>query len=351
MFYVTFHGGRVSNAINNVHAYDVINGEPTCVTTAALQTPAKSPPLNELRDIVFGPGDRLYVINGYKDASQVLVYNGKPDADHTHAYLGIYADARVSDGVVHPFALAFDGSDRAYVSSQDSNVVTALQAPGGVVKRARTLPLASFLKAQKGKRFLDGTFVASSIGDLPASPRRAPSNLSRPAGLDVLFEAVPSKKKPKRRRVAHSVRDVVVCGTSLYVADEPGNTVKIYDLRNGKTQGQLQGQIADAQFLGAPVHLLAQGEHLYIGSSATDTVLRYHLGTGELRTVLSGVRTIAGMCFDNTGNFYVASREDRAIYHCGTDFSAPQPFISGLADNPEFLVYAASSASTLTSTT
>ena len=340
MFYITFHGGRVGTAINNVHVYDLIDGQPVCLTTAALQTPPGSPVLSELRDLVFGPSGDLFVINGYKDASQVLCYSAIPDADHRHAYQGIYADARVSDGIVHPFALAFDGRDNGYLSSQDSNVVTALKPPG-TGKRSPALAVAAGLRAQKGKRFLKGTFVASSRGKLPASPARPPSSCQQPAGLAVVVAPDPSKKHPKRTKVAHSVRDVLVYGNSLYVADEPGNAVKIYDLAEGKTRGQLQGQIADAQFLQAPVHLLAHGDDLYIGSSGTDTILQYHFGSGELKTVVRGVRTISGMCFDAAGNFYVASRDDKAIYCCGADFGPPQTFISGLQDNPEFLVYAA----------
>ncbi|QLH48792.1 MAG: hypothetical protein HWD57_02575 [Candidatus Accumulibacter cognatus] len=340
MFYITFHGGRVGTAINNVHVYDLIDGHPVCLTTAALQTPPGSPVLSELRDLVFGPSGHLFVINGYKDASQVLCYSAIPDADHRHAYQGIYADARVSDGIVHPFALAFDGRDNGYLSSQDSNVVTALKPPG-TGKRSPALAVAAGLRAQKGKRFLKGTFVASSRGKLPASPARPPSNCRQPAGLAVVVAPDPSKKHPKRTKVAHSVRDVLVYGNSLYVADEPGNAVKIYDLAEGKTRGQLQGQIADAQFLQAPVHLLAHGDDLYIGSSGTDTILQYHFGSGELKTVVRGVRTISGMCFDAAGNFYVASRDDKAIYCCGADFGPPRAFISGLQDNPEFLVYAA----------
>ncbi|HMW56546.1 MAG TPA: hypothetical protein PKA47_13185 [Accumulibacter sp.] len=340
MFYITFHGGRVGTAINNVHVYDLIDGQPVCLTTAALQTPPGSPVLSELRDLVFGPSGHLFVINGYKDASQVLCYSAIPDADHRHAYQGIYADARVSDGIVHPFALAFDGRDNGYLSSQDSNVVTALKPPG-TGKRSPALAVAAGLRAQKGKRFLKGTFVASSRGKLPASPARPPSSCQQPAGLAVVVAPDPSKKHPKRTKVAHSVRDVLVYGNSLYVADEPGNAVKIYDLAEGKTRGQLQGQIADAQFLQAPVHLLAHGDDLYIGSSGTDTILQYHFGSGELKTVVRGVRTISGMCFDAAGNFYVASRDDKAIYCCGADFGPPRAFISGLQDNPEFLVYAA----------
>jgi len=341
MFYITFHGGSVGSAINNVHIYDVIDGSPTCVSSAALQTPKGSPKLSELRDLVFGPAGNLYVVNGYKDASQVLVYDGSADADHSHAYLGIYADAKVSDGIVHPFALAFDGDGNGYLASQDSNVVTGLQPPRAG-RRSRALAVAAALQAEKGKRFLKGTVVASSVGKLPASPARPPSNHPQPAGLAVLTEPDPSKKHRKRKKVSHSVRDVIVCGNSLYVADEPGNAVKIYDLGGGKTQGQLQGQIADAQFLRAPVHLLANGEHLYIGSSATDTILQYHLTTGELKTVVSGIKTISGMCFDTAGNFYVASRDDKAIYGCGADFGTPQPFITGLQDSPEFVVFSAS---------
>ena len=41
-------------------------------------------------------------------------------------------------------------------------------------------------------------------------------------------------------------------------------------------------------------------------------------------------------------SLYVASRAEKAIYSCGADFGTPQPFITGLQDNPEFLIYAAS---------
>lgn len=109
------------------------------------------------------------------------------------------------------------------------------------------------------------TFVASSIGNLPASPARPPFSYSEPAGLAVVIAPDRSKNHRRRCKVTHSVRDVLVCGNSLYVADEPGNAVKVYAIGGGQTEGQLQGQIADAQFLRAPVHLLAHREHLFIG--------------------------------------------------------------------------------------
>ena len=98
------------------------------------------------------------------------------------------------------------------------------------------------------------TSLASSIGNLPAAPARPPSSYSEPAGLAVVIAPDPSKSHRKRCKVTHSVRDVLVCGNSLYVA----------------------------------------------------------------------------------------SRAEKAIYSCGADFGTPQPFITGLQDNPEFLIYAAS---------
>ena len=343
MFYISFHGGDVSPAINNVFVYDVVDGKPVRVTTAALQTPSGSPPLSELRDLVFGPSGNLYVVNGYKNDSQVLMYGGTPDADGSHPYLGIYADAGVSKAVAHPFALAFDQLGNGYLSSQDSNVVTGLKPP--MKKKASgVLPVAAYLARLKKTRFLKGTQVASSVGQLPASPKHAPSNLGTPQGLAVGLEADPSRKHRKRMKVAHSVRDVVVAGSSLYVADEPGDAVKIYDLASGPNRGRLQGQIAAGRFLLAPVHLLVNGDYLYIGSSGTDTVLQYDLTSGGLRTVVHEVKTISGMCFDASGNFYLASREDKAIYTCGRDFGTPELFVGAATDAdfidcPEFLVF------------
>ena len=343
MIYISFHGGDVSPAINNVFVYDVVGGKPVRVTTAALQTPAGSPPLSELRDLVFGPAGHLYVVNGYRNESQVLVYDGTPGADGSHPYLGIYADASVSKAVAHPFALAFDASGNGYLSSQDSNVVTGLK-PLARKKPSAALPVAAYLAGLKKTMFLRGTMVASSVGKLAASPKHAPSSLGRPQGLDVVLAADASRKHPKRMKVAHSVRDVLVVGDSLYVADEPGNCVKIYDLRSGPGRGQLQGQIAAGAFLQAPVHLLVNGDHLYIGSSGTDTVLQYHLTTGALETVVQGVKTISGMCFDDAGNFYVAPRDDKAIYTCGQDFGTPELFVGAATDSefidcPEFVVF------------
>src|ERR1022692_3083321 len=121
MFYITFHKKE-----SNIWAYDHTG---KLKTTSLLATPSCAPPLDELRGMTFGPNGYLYVANGYKNANQVLVYSGSGDSDNAYAFIGVYVDSGVSDGVAHPFAVAFDSGNNGYVSSQDTNVVTAVGPP------------------------------------------------------------------------------------------------------------------------------------------------------------------------------------------------------------------------------
>jgi hypothetical protein len=161
--------------------------------------------------------------------------------------------------------------------------------------------------------------------------------------------------EPATGPASHSVRGVVVIGDLLYVADEPGNAVKIYSLTSGATQGKLQGQITDANLKG-PVHLLVNGGSLYISSS--DCILSYDLKSGAVATFLSGLKSPAGMAFDSDGNFFYADRTGSAIYQSACDskkkqHGTPAVFIppydkknapDGLQDEPESLVYVKSAS-------
>src|SRR5262245_31972190 len=121
VFYITFH-----QTISNVWVYDDSGNQ---LSTGLLATPACAPTLSELRGLTFGPNGYLYVCNGYKEANQVLVYQVAGGSNAAFDFIGIYADPSVSLGVAHPFAVAFDAANNGYVSSQDTNVVTAVSAP------------------------------------------------------------------------------------------------------------------------------------------------------------------------------------------------------------------------------
>jgi hypothetical protein len=346
MFYITFHSET------NIWAYD---HKANRKTKSLLATPSCAPPLKELRGMTFGPNGYLYVVNAHQPYSQVLVYSGSGDSDNAYDFIGIYADSTVSPGVDHPFTVAFDSSNNGYISNQDTNVVTAVSSPGTgsacdstptppVYTKATALAVASYLTSLG--TFLPGTFVASSYGALPgvSSP---PPTVPQPQGLDV----DPANGQPK---VLHSVRDVLIIGDLLYVADEPGDSVKTYALvtnqSQGITQGQLQGQITDSHLKG-PVHMLLNGGTLYISSS--DRILACDLATGKVSTFLSGLSSPAGMAFDSSGNFFFADRTGQIIWESAYDsksgrYGKPTVFIpkydkkhapDGLEDQPEFLVY------------
>jgi hypothetical protein len=338
MIFITFHKKE-----SNIWAYD---DKGNLKTKSLLATPTCAPRLDELRAMTFGPHGYLYVANGDKSASQVLVYSGSGDGDNAYDFIGIYADPAVSAGIAHPFSVAFDSSNNGYVSSQDTNVVTVLSPPSQgatcdsnpppAYVKAIPLSVASYLQGLQLGTFLPGTFVASCYGALNGV-NPAPPNVKQPQGLDI---------DPPTGPASHSVRDLVIDGEVLYIADEPGNAVKVYSLASG----ELEAQITDTN-LNGPVHLLVNGGSLYITSS--DRILAYDMEKGEITTFLSGLTSPAGMAFDSDGNFFFADRTGKAIYQSVYDskkkqYGPPAVFIpaydkkqapDGLRDEPEFLMY------------
>ena len=324
MFILSFHGGTGTNDLNNLHAYND-DGSPAN-PDKLLAHGGGGPDLNELRAFAFRP-EGLYVVNGNKDASQLLLYT--PGTNGQFSFSKVIASKQSVNGILHPFDIACDTCGNVFVSSQDTNVVTAL-APNGVA-----LPPASYLTSQyPAATFLAGTLVASSLGNLPLNPGNPPPpNVPPPQGLAVTLD---------KGKVAHSVRGVVWTGGYLLVADEPDNAVKVYD-----ATGQLQGQIA-GNGLSAPVHLLLQGETLYV-SSSNDTIYTSPVpeggspGTTVAPTpwLTDHLHSPAGMCFDSAGNFYVALRKDKEVRYFDTNGKYLGHFISGLSDEPEFIAYQA----------
>lgn len=340
MWYVTFHGGGCGSAdeaggaddksgksgVNKVHAYD---DDGNLITKDVLPTSIPGVTLCELRDIGFGPDGYLYVANSYSDYSQILRFSGAPDSSGTHAFVGVLASCATVDAIVHPFAFTFDAAGRCLVSSQDTNVVTGLDLSSGAA-----LPIAPYLSnTYPAQQLLPGTFVASAEGKLPNVPLAQP-NVPTPQGLAVGFNngdagaAASSKLK-----VASSVRDVLYDLGALFVADEPGGAVKIYD----GAQGNLEYVIADEALLAKPVHLLVAGGTLYIGSAGASAVLSYQ--DGALTPFISGIGSPSGMAFGADGCFYVADRQGRSVLKYDPNGTLLGSFLSGLPDNPEFLLY------------
>ena len=327
MWYISFAGG--AGGVNNILVYH--DSGRLHARPHLLPTGKDDPPLQEVRGFAVA-GRLLYVVNAHESLSQILVYEG--DAGDGYRFQKILASMAEVSSLLHPYDLAFDEQGNCYVSSQDTNVVTGLRAGGGI------LEVAAHLRQlyPPPHTFLVGTRVASSFGLLPGIQAPHPPDVGVPHGLDVGFE------DHTRTRVAHSVRGVVCHGGHLYVADEPGDAVKVYEVENGRFCGQIAGDD-----LCAPVQLLVdeRARVLYIGSSGNDRVVCYDLaqgapaGTVPPRTFVHGkVKHVSGMAFDAEGNFYAAERKKKRIVKFPPDGSGDGvEFIGGLPDEPEFIRY------------
>lgn len=323
MWYISFRGEEGGGSAENIYVYHD-SGQPHSDPTL-LPTGGSVPPLQELRGFQV-VGDLLYVVNAYKDYSQILTFQ---EGSGGYAFDQIYASMQTVNSILHPFDLTFDTQGNCYLSSQDTNVVTGLAGANA------PMPISPYLLQHYTQSFYAGTMVASAIGSLPGCPAPAPPDVPAPQGLDVSYTDGTDTK------VANSVRGVVWYQGYLYVADEPGNAVKAYDTATG----QLAGVIAGSN-LSSPVHLLLNAGTLYIGSTGNDSVVTYSLaggppsGTVAPVTFIEGkLSHVSGLAFGGDGNFYAAERKAQKIKRFKPDGSDDGTFIENLPDDPEFILY------------
>ncbi|MBI3649641.1 MAG: hypothetical protein HY231_01185 [Acidobacteria bacterium] len=322
MWYISFQG-EGDGDVNNILVYHD-NGEAHSQANL-LPTGGDNPKLNEIRGFAL-VGDLLYVVNAHKSASQILLYQqGKDDA---YTFQNIFASMATINSILHPYDLTFDSQGNCYVSSQDTNVVTALQPSGAA------MPVASILQQQfpAPAEFLAGTFVASSVPSVAASTTTPPPALAIPQGLEALLVA---------GSISNSVRGVLAYDDYLYVADEPAGVVKVYALATGAWYGEIAGDN-----LSAPVQLLMNGTTLYIGSTGNDSIVCCDLSQGAplgkvapCDFINGEVKHVSGMAFDGDGYFYAADRKAQKILKFTAEGVALGTFISNLPDDPEFILY------------
>jgi hypothetical protein len=311
MLFVTLHGGKPGKHPhkNNVHAYDKGGKE---ITPAVLEDVA-GVILDELRRI-YRFGKFLYVVNANRTQNSVLAFQG---SDTKYKFAAKFLSPETSNGVLHPFDLAFDRSGHCYLSSQDTNLVTRFKiSPDG--KSAEPAPIAPALAALG--QFLPGTFVASSVGSLSKPPTTA---VPPPAGL--LFSGQGRKK--------HSVRGIVWAGNALYVADEPAGKIKVYD-----ASGEFLGQSSQVE---SPVHLVVHAGKLYVSGSNQVFTAKLPKSPGDfLLSPIPGLRIKNGgaMAFTKSGHFFIASRTEKYIRKFDARFK-PMKFECTLPDDPEFLLH------------
>lgn len=271
-------------------------------------------------------GDDLYIANAWRKDSHVARYRRHDDTFH---YAGIVVETKHVSAMVHPFDVELGDDGRLYVSCQDTNTVIAV-----LPKTRRPVPVAKhLLKEFPDGNFLPGTLVASSQGRLPEVGDRAPRDVPSPQGLKVVLDV---HGKPR-----HSVRGIIVTRRHLYVADEAGDAVKIFEVKSGRLVARIKGRK-----LKKPVHLILHGETLYIGAAGTGSILAYDIpekaprGKLKARAVIDGkLKAPSGFAIGPDGDLYVAERLDQRVRRFSVNGKKKGTFIEGLPDMPEFLVH------------
>lgn len=307
VWYITFHGGDAPHDWNTIHIFD-LEGKPLGKALDTKTLP-KGLELRELRGFSFGPDGDLFVANAYKDASQVLRFEGTPGSDGKHAFREVFVERHPSNpGLAHPFDVTFGPDGNLYVPSQDTNLVGRYYGPGAAEEGAgKPMPQPAALRGMGAKEPPPGTFV--------------PSHAHLPTGVRTV-----------RRAIFGPDGD-------LYVADRGADSVKRYDGQSGALRREYRHH-----HLTTPVHLIFREDGtLLVGSRDRDTILAVETVTGTTKALVAsgagGLKGPAGMALGPDGNLYVSSREGRQIlrFDAESGMPDPAPFIADLGDAPEFI--------------
>jgi hypothetical protein len=310
-WYISFHGGDEKTSLNNIHVYST-DGKKLRKALNKKSVP-EGITLRELRGFVFGPDKNLYVVNAYFEYSEVLKFNGALNKDGQHDFGGVFVKrhADLNPGIDHPFNVVFDSNGDLYVSSQNTNLVARYHGP------------------------------SSKTGE-PGTPMPLPED------LDLERDAPPGTFIPSAKLASNGLLDVraaifALDNEFLYVADRAADCVRIYEARTGR---YLRNLVSRTDQLDKPIHLLhsPDGRYLLIGSGGTDSILRHDLRQNSTSVFVAsksgGLNGPAGMAFGDDGSLYVASRNTNEILRYDAKDGRPsgEPFVKGLADNPEFLM-------------
>lgn len=184
-------------------------------------------------------------------------------------------------------------------------------------------------------KFLKGTLVASSVGDLPDVAK-----VTKDPPPDVTVAQGGLGVELKNGKVQNSVRGVVFNAGLLYVVDEPGGMVRMYDPTTGQP-------ILNSSTLKSPVQLLIHDGTMYVGagqqvlSSPIPNPASGILWTFAPIPALANLPgDVSGMAFDDKGYFRVAIRTKKLVCKYAPDLKSYTPWKGNpLPDEPEYLLY------------
>ena len=323
MWWISYRG-ESGYGVDNIGVFED-DGSPRKLHPLLLDPSPSAQPLHIARGFALA-GDDLYIVNAWRKDSHIARYQRHGDSFY---FQEVLAKTEQVAAMVHPFDVELGDDGRIYVSCQDTNTVVAL-APED---RKPVQVAAHLLKHYPNGRFLPGTLVASSQGSLPEYGDCAPLDVPSPLGLKVVLD--------KHGKPCHSVRGIVVYRKHLYVADEAGDAVKVFNVSSGKLMAHVRGPS-----LKAPVHLILHGERLYIGASGTGSILALEptseppSGKLKARVVIDGkLDAPSGFAVGPDGDLYVAERKKQRVRRFSSLGKKKGTFIDCLPDMPEFLVY------------
>jgi hypothetical protein len=323
MWWISYRG-ECGHGVDNIGVFED-DGSPRKKHPLLLDTSPAAHPLHIARGFAL-VGDDLYIANAWIKDSHIARYQRHGD---TFRFMEVLAKTEQVAAMVHPFDVELGDDGRIYISCQDTNTVVSL-----VPKTRKPAPVSTHLrKHYPDGKFLPGTLVASSQGNLPQYGDRTSLDVPAPLGLKVVLD--------KRGKPRHSVRGIIVHRKHLYVADEAGDAVKVFDVRSGELVSHVTGPK-----LKAPVHLILHGETLYIGASGSGSILALDLtstppkGDLKARVVIDGkLDAPSGFAIGPDGDFYVAERKKQRVRRFSAKGKKKGTFIDNLPDMPEFLVY------------
>src|SRR5271155_6023723 len=239
MWWISYRG-ESGHGVDNIGVFED-DGSPRKTHPLLLDPSPVAHPLHIARGFAL-VGDDLYIANAWRKDSHVVRYRRNGD---TFRFAGIVVATKHVAAMVHPFDVELGDDGRLYVSCQDTNTVVAI-----LPKTRKPASVAAHLRKNfPDGNFLPGTLVASSQGQLPEVGDRAPKNVPHPQGLRVVLD--------EHGRPRASVRGVIVHRKHLYVADEAGDAVKIFQVASGRLVARIEGKKVTK-----PVHLIMHGDSL-----------------------------------------------------------------------------------------